>query len=278
MAHSRKRSISKGLIRTLKISNHFLKLYPVAVENLFHDVPRERIDTLRDLFPMNVSHNISWKRFGSDDDGGYLLGNDISKTDICISLGIGNNYSFDSDIAEECSRVLMFDHTIHAPELHSASMSFEKIGIASTESAQFTTIEKIISNLPQDADLILKIDVEGAEWEVLESLTPETLSRFRQIAAEFHNLHYIHDADHFSRIVNSLSKISQTHILANFHANNWASIQLVAGVPFPDVVEVTYIRRVAPIGRYVKLENILNHSNNIDLADAATSFISTIEI
>jgi hypothetical protein len=157
-------------------------------------------------------------------------------------------------------------------------MSFEKIGIASTESAKFTTIEKIISNLPQDADLILKIDVEGAEWEVLESLTPETLSRFRQIAAEFHNLHYIHDADHFSRIVNSLSKISQTHILANFHANNWASIQLVAGVPFPDVVEVTYIRRVAPIGRYVKLENILNHSNNIDLADAATSFISTIEI
>lgn len=104
------------------------------------------------------------------------------------------------------------------------------------------------------------------------------MNRFRQIAAEFHNLHSIQDANHFTRILISLSKISQTHFLANFHINNWASFQLVAGVPFPDVIEVTYIRRISPKSNRVNLEISLNESNNADLSDAASSFISVIEI
>ena len=278
MTHSRKRSLAKSLLKTLNLSKYFLKAYPVAVENLFPNISRDQIDKLRQLFPLKVLNDISWKRFGYSGDGGYLLRDDISESDICISLGIGDNYSFDKDIAKHCSQVLMFDHTITPPKPISSNMIFEKIGIASEESKGFTTIEKIIANLPERSDLILKIDVEGAEWEVLESLTLETLSRFRQIAAEFHNLHSIHDSNQFDQIVNSLSKISQTHLLVNFHVNNWASYQLVAGVPFPDVVEVTYVRRASSIGVFVNHENTPNQSNNADLPDAAYSFISVIEI
>ena len=157
-------------------------------------------------------------------------------------------------------------------------MGFEKLGIAAVESENFTTITAIVSKLPEESDLILKIDVEGAEWDVLNSLSLDTLGRFRQIAAEFHNLHSIDDTDHFERIISSLSKVSQTHVLTNFHINNWASYQLVAGVPFPDVVEVTYLRRVSPIGNHFYLDIPLNHSNNADLSDAVSSFISVIEI
>lgn len=278
MAHSWKRSVTKSLLQTLKLSKYFLKAYPVAVENVFPSISREQVDKIRQLFPLNVSNNISWKRFGSPGDGGYLLSDDISEYDICISLGIGDNCSFDLDIAKHCNRVLMFDHTIVPPQLLSPNMSFKKIGIATLESENFTTMERIISKLPKGSDLILKIDVEGAEWEVLESLTLDTLSRFRQIAAEFHNLHAIHNSEHFERIVNSLSKISQTHVLTNFHINNWASYQLVAGVPFPDVVEVTYLRRISPIGNYFSLEISLNQPSNVDLSDAASGFISVIEI
>lgn len=278
MAHSRKRNITKGLLQFLRLSKYFLKAYPVAVENIFPTVSREQIDRLRQLFPLKVSSNISWKRFGTPGDGGYLLSDDISESDICVSLGIGDNYSFDLDIAKSCGQVLMFDHTIPPPKHLDSNMDFKKIGIATLESENFTTVEKIVSGLPEGSDLILKIDVEGAEWEVLESLTPDTLLRFRQIAAEFHNLHSIHDSELFKRIVDSLSKISQTHLLANFHVNNWASHVLVAGVPFPDVVEVTYLRRVSPIGIHFNLDIPLNNSNNADLPDAAHSFISVIEI
>jgi hypothetical protein len=53
---------------------------------------------------------------------------------------------------------------------------------------------------------------------------------------------------------------------------------MVAGVPFPDVVEVTYVRRVSSIGVFASLENTLNQTNNADLPDAAHSFISMIEM
>jgi hypothetical protein len=278
MTHSRKRSIAKSLLRSLGLSEYLLKAYPVAVENVFSNVTRERIDSLRQLFPLKVSDHVAWKRFGSQGDGGYLLSGDISQSDICISLGIGDNYSFDLDIAKYCERVLMFDHTIPPPELLSPNMVFEKVGISAVESEDFTTIERIVSNLPFENDLILKIDVEGAEWEVLESVTLETLGRFRQIAAEFHNLHAIDNTKHFERVVSSLSKLSQTHSLANFHINNWASFQLVAGVPLPDVVEVTYIRRVSHLSNRYNLGLSLNQSNNTDLSDAASNFISVIEV
>ena len=278
MTHSRKRTFIKSLLQTLKLSKYFIKTYPVAVENVFPSISREQIDRLRELFPLCVSNNTSWRRFGSIEDGGYLLKDDITKSDICISLGIGDNYSFDLEMARYCDQVLMYDHTISPPHNLSPNMEFNKIGIASVESENFITIERIISNLSTENDLILKIDVEGAEWEVLESLTVETLGRFRQIAAEFHNLHSIHGNNHFNQIVKSLSKISQTHLLANFHVNNWASYQLVAGVPFPDVVEVTYVRRVSSVGSLVSYENALNQTNNADLPDAAHSFISVIEI
>jgi hypothetical protein len=278
MTHSRKRAIAKILLRSLGLSKYLLKAYPVAVENVFPYVTRERIDILRQLFPLKLSKDVSWKRFGSEGDGGYLLSDDISESDICISLGIGDNYSFDLDIAKYCKRVLMFDHTIMPPVLLSPNVVFEKVGISTVESEDFTTIEKIVSNLPAENDLILKIDVEGAEWEVIESLTVETLGRFRQIAAEFHNLHAIDSTEHFERIVASLSKLSQTHFLANFHINNWASYQLVAGVPLPNVVEVTYIRRVSHIGDLFNLGLSLNQSNNTDLSDATSNFISVIEV
>lgn len=278
MTHSRKRGMAKILLRSLGLSKFLLKAYPVAVENVFPNVTRERIDSLRQLFPLKLSKDVSWKRFGSEGDGGYLLNDDISESDICISLGIGDNYSFDLELAKYCKRVLMFDHTITPPELLSPNMVFEKVGISTVESKDFTTIEKIVSNLPTENDLILKIDVEGAEWEVFESLTLETLGRFRQIAAEFHNLHAIDSTKHFERIIASLSKLSQTHFLGNFHINNWASYQLVAGVPLPDVVEVTYIRRVSHVGDHFNLGLSLNQSNNTDLSDATSNFISVIEV
>lgn len=278
MTHSLKRSIIKRLLCSLGLSKYFLKTYPVAVENEFSRVSRDQIDHLRFLFPLKISNDVSWRRFGSPGDGGYLLNDDLSESDICISLGIGDNFSFDLEIAKNCGLVLMFDHTISQPQTLLPNMVFKKVGVSAVEIGNFTTIERIIEHLPAESDLILKIDIEGTEWEILQSLTLDTLGRFRQIVAEFHNLHAIHNTKLFEKIIESLSKLSQTHFLANFHINNWASYQLVAGVPFPDVVEVTYIRRVTEKGESFNLENLMNQSNNNDLPDAAPNFICAIEI
>ena len=194
---------------------------------------------------MNVSNNISWKRFGSPEDGGYLLKDEISKSDICISLGIGDNYSFDLDIAKYCNQVLMLDHTIAQPQPLSSNMSFKKIGIGTVELENFTTIEKIISKLPVGSDLILKIDIEGAEWEVLESTPQSDLVRFDQIVGEFHG--FIANKSGqvgLKRKVHILEKLLENFAIINVHPNNWGSYRIIKGTPVPDVIELTFINKI----------------------------------
>jgi hypothetical protein len=281
MAHSRKRSIAKGLIKVLNLPSIQLKLYPLSVETKFNDIELERVDSLRALFPLNLTKQVVWKRFGSRYDGGYLLIDDVTKSDVCISLGVGDNFSFDIDIAKYCHQVLMFDHTVDAPQISINNVTFNKVGISTNPTLGFTTLEQILDNIPAERDLILKIDIEGTEWDVFDSIAEEYLARFRQIIVEFHGLFQIGNSVQFQKMLNGLTKISRTHHLMNFHANNWADLHMIVGLPLPDVVEATYLRRdlADPTSyRIIPLNRTSNDPNNQDLPDYDPNFLSFVEI
>ena len=281
MAHSKKRRIAKELIRVLNLPSIQLKLYPLSVETKFSDIDLERIDSLRALFPLNLTKNVVWKRFGSRFDGGYLLIDDVTKSDVCISLGVGDNFSFDLDIAMHCHEVLMFDHTIEAPAISARNITFNKIGISTNPILGFTTLEQILDNIPVGRDLILKIDIEGTEWDVFDTISEESLIRFRQIIVEFHGLFQIGNSVPFQKMLNGLTKISRTHHLMNFHTNNWADLHMIEGVPLPDVIEATYLRREPgdPVSyRIIPLNRTSNDPNNEDLPDYDPNFLSFVEI
>jgi len=281
MAHSRKRRISKKIMNLLSLSSIQLKIYPLSVENKFPDIDLVRINKLRSLFPLNLTKEVNWTRFGSRFDGGYLLVDDISKSDVCISLGVGDNISFDIDISKRCQDVMMFDHTVEEPEFSALNINFKKIGISSIPRSGFTTLEQIIETIPIEVDLILKIDIEGTEWDVFDAISEKYLSRFRQIVVEFHDLFQIGNLTLFNKIVNSLTKLSKTHHLMNFHANNWADFHLILGIPLPDVIEVTYLRREpesASSHQIVPLNRLLNAPNNPNLPEFAPNFFTFVEI
>ena len=40
----------------------------------------------------------------------------------------------------------------------------------------------------------------------------------------------------------ALDKLNCLHTLVNIHANNWSAFDIIAGIPVPNVLEVTYIR------------------------------------
>jgi hypothetical protein len=281
MAHSRKRRFAKELIKLLDFSSIQLKLYPLSVENEFSNIDLDRLNALRALFPLNLTKDVVWKRFGSRFDGGYLLVDDVSKSDICISLGVGDNFSFDLDISTRCCKVLMFDHTIDAPEIRATNITFNKIGISSNPLPGFTTLEQILDTIPVETDLILKVDIEGAEWDVFDTIPEESLIRFRQIIVEFHGLFQMGNTALFKKISNGLTKISKTHHLMNFHTNNWAAFHVISGIPLPDVIEATYLRREnedPKSYRIVPLSRMLNDPNNQDLPDYDPNFLSNVEI
>jgi hypothetical protein len=91
--------------------------------------------------------------------------------------------------------------------------------------------------------MVLKLDVEGAEWAALAATPVGLLCRFEQVVIELHDLHRFGEEDWRATAVAGLGKLAQHFILHNVHGNNYAPLAIVDGVlPVPDVIEVSYIR------------------------------------
>lgn len=183
-------------------------------------------------------------RLGCENDGGYLTANRLDTTDIAISFGIGSNYSWDQDIAKRVNRVLMYDHTIQTPGKLSSNMEFHKLRISGKEKgAKVTNLTEIVSDFPQGQEFLLKMDIEGAEWEVLESISKMELLRMKQIIAEFHDLIAMILERRTDKFLEILNRLRPDFALVNYHPNNHGLTMQLGGFQVSDVVELTFIRR-----------------------------------
>ena len=92
------------------------------------------------------------------------------------------------DIARRGIDVYQYDHTVDGPPTPNARFRFFKKRIAAEMSKQSETLGSALAKLPAPdvGHAILKIDIEGSEWEVLDSTTIEQLARFSQVVGEFH--------------------------------------------------------------------------------------------
>ena len=91
-------------------------------------------------------------------------------------------------------------------------------------------------------DLLLKFDVEGAEWGILPDLDPDLLRRFRIITCELHGLTRLTAPDRYREVTAGLAALTRQHTSVHLHVNNTSLLGWVKGVPVPSVVEVTFLR------------------------------------
>jgi hypothetical protein len=281
MKRSWRYKLTKYLILKLNLSGLFIRLYPVAIENHFSDVSREKLDKIRSYFELEIDDSLKLMRLGDMNDGGYVLVDDIHKTNVCLSFGIGSNYSFDLEIAELCEEVWMFDHTIEPPTQLLKNMKFFSKGVSSIRNTDMVTINDVMDQFGCNVDFILKIDIEGSEWDVINDLTSDNLLKCKQIIIEFHDLHKIGNDNHYNKIVKALEKVTKFHSLRNIHANNWANFELICGLPTPDVIEATlYRNNFDKVDSYssVTLSSLQNKPNNGDLPEDEINFISAVRI
>ena len=162
------------------------------------------------------------------------------------SLGVGPDVSWDICIAERGLRVLQFDHALSRSPQDNPRFIFHKSRVVGREEApDDITLARILerADLAGDNELIVKIDIEGSEWDVLAHSTKETLGRMRQIAIEFHGLHEFIKPDWRSRAIAVLKNLMATHACIHLHGNNWAPFLVIGGIPFPSVFEATFARR-----------------------------------
>ncbi len=180
-------------------------------------------------------------RVGSEIDGGYVMGK-IRDQKFAISIGVGRNVSWDESMAKQGIKVHMFDHTVKKPPTNFKNSQFYKIGIRSSKtnkSRKLLLLGDILRKigLEDNENLILKIDIEGAEWDILAEIDAATLTKFDHIIIEFHDL----DLSNLKQR-EILEKLKINHGIIHVNPNNYSKIMSFEGYLIPNVLEVTYIR------------------------------------
>lgn len=180
-------------------------------------------------------------RLGGANDGGYVMLDDF-KGGVAYSFGVRDDVAWDEELAKRGYDVYLYDHTIDGLPKENERFHFFKTGICgATPVKDCQTLGALVeANGHADRDdMILKIDVEGAEWDMLEEVDEALLARFSQIAVEFHFL----DWQDWERRRRLLEKLERSHAPIWLRACNYGLRRLVDGEYRYGSVEACYVRR-----------------------------------
>lgn len=228
----------KSLQYTLTNQNYLFQVY--NNKNIYNSISK--------LLTVRSPEGFSYKRVGSEKDGGYIMLDDFANIEAAFSFGISDNASWDLELASHGIKVYQFDPTITvSPETHT-NISFESIGVCGgndyiisqrIKDLKYDTLENLIKPNFIINKSIIKLDIEGFEYEVfLKSI--DYLKNFTQVIIEFHNLIQPAYAALFLIILRDFCK---THQLIHIHPNNWSYSFVVNNFTFSDCMELTFFKR-----------------------------------
>jgi len=203
--------------------------------------------TISLLSPMDVIDG-RYVRVGCDGDGGYVMLDqfDGKQIDAAYSFGIGNNVSWDESIAEFGIDVFMYDHSIVKLPKQNERFHFFRLGLTGHQKGEnLRTMASIIAENGHigNKNLILKMDIEGCEWDVFDESDPDLINQFSQIVLEFHGLSETVGADDHAKQIEILEKLNKSHQVVHVHANSAGYIEFAGPLTLPNLLEVTYVRR-----------------------------------
>ena len=178
-------------------------------------------------------------RIGGKHDGGYVI-NDIPgiKYDALYSYGSNDQIDFERAFYDKFKiDAYTYDHTIDSITDKPDYVHFFKEGVSGVPRPELPTNtikNHIINNNHQDySNIFMQMDIEGHEWE---TLMYSNLCQFAQIVLEMHL--YVN----IEVVLNVLKKLDHTFVCTHVHGNNHP-IQPWVDINFPQVLEVTYVRR-----------------------------------
>jgi len=181
-----------------------------------------RTELLAELKPV-VLKNCDLKRFGSPNDGGYLLCENLSDgIQSAYSYGIGPDDAFGRDVSKRYGVAVhqydCFDPS--RPKYEGARLVFhdECIGPRAERDQDQRVFDTLQNQISRNGDtgkrLIVKIDVEGAEWDSLLATPDAVLEKIDQIPMELHGVNE-------RRYLELVRRLKQKFYLVNLHFNNW---------------------------------------------------------
>jgi hypothetical protein len=175
-----------------------------------------------ELQPVTLQ-NCRLARIGSPNDGGYLMcENLLAGLEAAYSYGIGSNDVWGCQVSTR------FNVTTHQydcfdparPSCQGGRFDFHNACVGDRRETKVgRTFDTMASQISANGDtgkrLVVKMDVEGAEWDSLMATPDEVLERIDQIAIE---LHGISDP----RFLEVVRKLKRQFYVVNLNPNNQA--------------------------------------------------------
>jgi hypothetical protein len=194
------------------------------------------------LYPLVTEHPLI--RLGCRGDGGYLVPDDLKGVAACFSPGVDNRATFETGLIERGIPCYLVDGSVDAAPIKGDMVHFSKkfLGVINNETT-ITLDDWVHDNKPGHDDLILQMDIEGAEWPVLLNVSRDTLRRFRIIVIELHDLERLMDKHAFVIIRATFERLLEDFYIVHNHPNNHGWTVRCHSLVIPRVLEMTLIRK-----------------------------------
>lgn len=185
-------------------------------------------------------------RMGDFGDGGYLVPDDLRGIVACYSPGVSEQASFEMDMAKRGIPSFMADASVEKPPLNVPGAHFVRKYLGDRDRGEFMTLATWVRQTDPDpaADLLLQMDIEGAEYATLAAAPRDLLRRFRVIVIELHHLPSVLTKPRFQKAaLAAFEKLREDFVTVHLHPNNVSGSVEIAGETIPRVVEATLLRR-----------------------------------
>lgn len=202
-------------------------------------------DALSLLRPAGVAAGAKL-RVGADHDGGYVMIDDFAGVDGAVSVGIGGDASWDLDLARRGIPVVQYDHTVGAPPVDHELFQFNRLRVGAEDRVEEQVCLDTVLGCRRDEGrrrLVVKIDAEGAEWDILRACDPALLGLCAQIVCEFHHLDRLAEAEFRATAEACWGTMAERFFVCHVHGNNCGQIVNVANIAVPESLEVTFANR-----------------------------------
>jgi FkbM family methyltransferase len=191
-------------------------------------------------------------RLGPTGDGGYLVPDDLENIKACFSPGVSDEAGFELAFANRGVPCFLADASVPEEPVKHEKIFFDPLFLGPiSDSKKFISLEDWVEQKSvENGDLILQMDIEGAEYDVLGNAPPELLKRFRLIAIELHNFEFIltnrFSALSFEAFLNILLEHFE---VVHIHPNNNRRPVFHKGIEIPPVIEMTLLRKDRFVGK-----------------------------
>jgi hypothetical protein len=212
-------------------------------------------------------------RLGRNHDGGYIVDNSIvQKCNTLVTFGLGPDWSFELDIIKNNKdiKIYMYDFSVSSSpyirdilkylrrfitfrtsykavsdrikylknyldffKIKNVSFFKEKITFPLKDKID-VDVDKVFSRIPESEKVILKSDIEGSEYDVIDQIVSYS-NRIEMLIFEFHWIDKKEDT-----FLESVKKLQKNFDIIHIHGNNHFE-KLSTGLPV--IIEMTLLNK-----------------------------------